>query len=161
MRSHSAPSTCTVREMTTSGRLPRFSTRPESQLPSASSTDGGGACARTGAAAAASRANGPNRRRAGAERTNDMGAPELGVLRGPSPRIRHPSAGWTAPQAPEFPDARFFVGPARCHPERTMASPSVRPARESDLDLLVAFNLAMARETEDHGLDERVLREGV
>jgi len=42
-----------------------------------------------------------------------------------------------------------------------MASPTVRPARESDLERLVGFNLAMARETEDHGLDERVLREGV
>ncbi len=42
-----------------------------------------------------------------------------------------------------------------------MASPAVRPARESDLDRLVGFNLAMARETEDHALEERVLREGL
>jgi len=42
-----------------------------------------------------------------------------------------------------------------------MAPLTVRPARDSDLDRLVAFNLAMARETEDHGLDEAALRSGM
>lgn len=42
-----------------------------------------------------------------------------------------------------------------------MGSLVVRAARESDLDRLVAFNLAMARETEDHGLDESALRTGM
>ena len=42
-----------------------------------------------------------------------------------------------------------------------MPSLTVRAARESDLDRLVAFNLAMARETEDHALDEAALRSGL
>jgi ribosomal protein S18 acetylase RimI-like enzyme len=42
-----------------------------------------------------------------------------------------------------------------------MSAPSVRAARESDLERLVGFNLAMARETEDHGLDEAALRAGM
>jgi len=42
-----------------------------------------------------------------------------------------------------------------------MSAPSVRPATPSDLDVLVAFNLAMACETEDHALDPSRLRAGV
>jgi ribosomal protein S18 acetylase RimI-like enzyme len=37
----------------------------------------------------------------------------------------------------------------------------VRPAKPDDLDALVAFNQAMARETEDLALDEATLRAGV
>ena len=42
-----------------------------------------------------------------------------------------------------------------------MSAPCVRPAAEPDLDLLVAFNLAMARETEDLALDPACLLRGV
>lgn len=42
-----------------------------------------------------------------------------------------------------------------------MSALSVRVAALADLDVLVAFNLAMARETEDHDLDPRRLRAGV
>ena len=38
---------------------------------------------------------------------------------------------------------------------------TVRAARESDLDTIVAFNAAMARETEDKELDPEALRAGV
>jgi len=41
------------------------------------------------------------------------------------------------------------------------ASIAVRPATLADLDLLVDFNLAMARESEDKGLDPARLRRGV
>ena len=37
----------------------------------------------------------------------------------------------------------------------------VRPAEAGDLELLVGFNAAMARETEDHGLDLERLRAGI
>ena len=37
----------------------------------------------------------------------------------------------------------------------------VRPAQPRDLDALVAFNAAMARETEDKALDPAVLRAGI
>lgn len=38
---------------------------------------------------------------------------------------------------------------------------AVRPATPADRDSIVAFNLAMARETEDKSLDPDVVREGV
>ena len=38
---------------------------------------------------------------------------------------------------------------------------NVRPADERDIDQIVDFNLAMARESEDKGLDADVLRAGV
>jgi ribosomal protein S18 acetylase RimI-like enzyme len=37
----------------------------------------------------------------------------------------------------------------------------VRPAGAADLDVLIAFNKAMAAESEDKGLDEGVLRRGI
>jgi GNAT superfamily N-acetyltransferase len=38
---------------------------------------------------------------------------------------------------------------------------AVRPAAPGDLDFIVSSNLALARETEDHVLDETLLSEGV
>ena len=42
-----------------------------------------------------------------------------------------------------------------------MADYTVRPARTTDLDRLLAFNLAMAQETEGRALDEATVRRGV
>lgn len=42
-----------------------------------------------------------------------------------------------------------------------MTDIDVRPATAADIDHLVAFNRAMAAESEDKGLDEAVLRRGV
>ena len=45
--------------------------------------------------------------------------------------------------------------------QSTPEPPKVRPATHSDLASIVAFNAAMARETEDKGLSEDQLRAGV
>ena len=38
---------------------------------------------------------------------------------------------------------------------------AIRPATDSDLELLVRFQIAMASESEDKGLDENTLRHGI